>query len=121
MDIHDIKPPGRHDSYVAPEDKGVNGKWDSWFSEVKSKLKSAELAGSAPFHLDVIAKLQKSELDDPAKLDRAVRASVSELIDATNNVTGSLSDLQKQSLVEFLSADPVMRRQVETYLRKALV
>jgi hypothetical protein len=121
MDIHDIKPPGGDDPYVAPEDQAVNGKRDGRFSEATSKLESSDLSGPTPSNLDVVAKLQKTELDDPAKLDSSVRASVSELIDAHQGVTGSLSDVQKQSLVEFLSADPVMRRQVETYLRKAAV
>jgi hypothetical protein len=50
-----------------------------------------------------------------------VRASVSELVDSELNVTGSLSGSEKQSLVNFLSADPLFRRKVETYLRKVLV
>ncbi len=121
MDIHDIKPPGGHDPYVAPEDQAVDGKRDGRFNEATSKVQSSDLSRPTPTNLGVVAKLQKAVLDDPAKLDSAVRASVSELIDANQNVTGSLSDQQKQTLVDFLSADPVMRRQVETYLRKALV
>jgi hypothetical protein len=49
-----------------------------------------------------------------------VRASVSELIDSSQSATGPLANSQKASLLEFLSGDPTIRREIETYLRKVL-
>jgi len=118
MDINNIKPPGDSDAYLSPDEQPVNGKRDGRFTEAASSAEAAEPAAAA---LGVIGQFSKKALDDPAKLDTMVRASVSELIESNQNVTGPLSDAQKQSLVDFLSEDPLMRRQVETYLRKALV
>jgi len=118
MDINNIKPPGDSDAYLSPDEQPVNGKRDSRFTEATSNAETAEPAAPS---LAVIGQFSKKALDDPTKLDTMVRASVSELIESNQNVTGPLSDSQKQSLVDFLSEDPLMRRQVETYLRKALV
>jgi hypothetical protein len=121
MDINDIKPPGGQDSYVGPDDQPVGRKRDSRFAESKSKLEASEPAEATGPSLGVVAQFRRAALEDPAKLDTMVRASVSELIDSGQNVTGPLSGPEKQSLVNFLSGDPVVRRQVETYLRKVLV
>jgi hypothetical protein len=42
-------------------------------------------------------------------------------VEQGQNVTGPLTAAQKQNLVDFLSGDPTFRRQIESYLRKALV
>ncbi len=118
MDINNIKPPGDSDPYLSPDEQPVNGKRDSRFTEATSKPEASDPAAAS---LGVIGQFSRNALDDPNKLETMVRASVSELVEANQNVTGPLSDEQKQSLVNFLSEDPLMRRQVETYLRKALV
>jgi hypothetical protein len=60
-------------------------------------------------------------LQDPAKLDVVVRVLVSELIDSGQSATGPLSGTDKESLLDFISGDPLIRRQIETYLQKVLV
>ena len=121
MDINNIKPPGDSDPYLSPDEQPVNGKRDSQFTEAASKSEALDPAESASPSLAVIGQFSRKALDDPKKLETMVRASVSELIESNQNVIGPLSDAQKKSLVDFLSEDPLMRRQVETYLRKALV
>ena len=121
MDINDIKPPGGPDPYAGSDEQSVDGKRDTQFAESKSKLEASEPAEVTGPSLGVITQFRRTSLEDPAKLDTMVRASVSELIDSGQNITGPLSGPEKQSLVDFLSADPVVRRQVESYLRKALV
>ena len=73
--------------------------------------------GAAPA-LASVSGLSKADLQDPAKLDQAVRASVAELIDSqTASMPISIAD--QKSLADFLSQDPLFRQQVESYLRKA--
>jgi hypothetical protein len=121
MDINDIKPPGGPDPYAGSDEQAVGEKRDSRFAESTSKLEASEPAKVTGPSLSVVTQFRRAALEDPAKLESMVRASVSELIDSGQNITGPLSGGEKQSLVDFLSADPVVRRQVETYLRKALV
>ncbi|MGC2194504.1 MAG: hypothetical protein WA628_07500 [Terriglobales bacterium] len=121
MDINDIKPPGGSDPYAGSDEQPVEGTRDRRFPESKSRLEASEPAEVTGPSLGVVTQFHKTALEDPAKLDTMVRASVSELIDSGQNITGHLSGVEKQSLVDFLSADPVVRRQVENYLRKALV
>jgi hypothetical protein len=121
MDINDIKPPGGPDPYAGSDEQSIDGKRDTQFAESKSKLEASEPAEVTGPSLGVVTQFRRTALEDPAKLDTMVRASVSELIDSGQNITGPLSGPEKQSLVDFLSADPVVRRQVESYLRKALV
>lgn len=118
MDINNIKPPGGYDSPLSADEQSVDGKRDGSFTS-KSKVESSpEVARPA---LGVVAHFNRTALDDPAKMDVMVRASVSELVDSGLNVTGPLSGPEKQSLVDYLSGDPLVRHQVEAYLRKALV
>lgn len=121
MDIHDIKPPGANGSFVNSDYQGVEDKRDQNFAVAKEKLQTSEEESSAPAGLKSLAQCSKSALDDPEKLEGIVRASVSELIEQGQNVSGPLTADQKQNLVDYLSADPMFRRQIESYLRKALV
>ena len=114
MDTNNIKPPGGDDP---PE--GSNGKRDASFA-AKGKVESSPEAAARPA-LAVVAQFNRTALDDPAKMGLMVRASVSELVDSELNATGPLSGPEKQFLVDFLSEDPLFRRQVESYLRKMLV
>jgi hypothetical protein len=118
MDINNTKPPGGYDPPAGPDEQPVDGKRDASLA-AKGKVESSpEVARPT---LSFVAQFNRAALDDPAKMDVMVRASVSELIDARLNVTGPLSGPDKQSLVDFLSGDPLVRRQVESYLRKVLV
>ena len=119
MDINNIKPPGGYDPPVGPDEQPIDGKRDASFA-AKGKVESSPEA-AAPPTLSVVGQFSRTALDDPAKMDVMVRASVSELVDSGVNVTGPLSGPEKQSLVDFLSGDPLVRRQVESYLRKVLV
>lgn len=122
MDINNIKPPGGPDPYASPEDQPVDGKRDSRFSEAaRGHLEASDPVQSTGTSLNVVTQYGKAALDDPAKLDSMVRDSVSELIDSSANITGPLSGPEKQSLIDFLSTDPMLRKQVESYLRKVLV
>jgi hypothetical protein len=121
MDINDIKGPGGHDPYAGPDQQSLDGVRGNRFTEAKNKLEASEADEAACPALEVVAQFQRTALDDATKLDAMVRASVSELIDSGQNVTRLLSSSEKQSLIEFLSGDPLVRRQVESYLRKALV
>ena len=74
-------------------------------------------ASAATPALSSSSQLSKADLQDPVKLDHAVRSSVAELIDSqTKSLPISIAD--QKSLTEFLSEDPVFRQRVESYLRK---
>ena len=65
------------------------------------------------------AQFNKADLQDPAKLDRMVRSSISEAVDSSASSL-PISSADKEALTNFLSEDPLFRQQVESYLRKAL-
>lgn len=113
MDIDNTKPPGSYDPT-----EGADGQGDASFA-ANGKAKSSAEAAEWPT-LAVLAKFNRTALDDPAKMSLLVRASVAELVDSQLNLTRPLSDPEKQSLVDFLSRDPLLRRHVESYLRKVL-
>jgi hypothetical protein len=122
MDIDDIKPPGGYGPFVDPAaETPVEPKRESSFAEAKDKLQASRLAEPMGSTLAAASQFSKTALQDPAKLDVMVRACVSELIDSGQSVTGPLSGVEKQSLQEFLSGDPLVREQIESYLRKVLV
>ena len=118
---NEIKPPGGFGPFIDPAaDTSVDRTGQANFPKAKDAVSSSD-STSAPLHgLAVVAQFSKAELQDPEKLEGMVRASVSELVD-TQGLTGPLSAADKQSLVDFLSHDPLVRRQVESYLRKVLV
>lgn len=118
---NEIKPRGSLGPFIAPADeKPVESKREATFAEARNKLQAGS-AESAHSSFRFVAQSSKADLQDPEKLDLMLRASVSELIDSAQSVTGPLSGSQKTSLLEFLSGDPTVRRQIETYLRKVLV
>ena len=121
MDIHDIKPPGANGSFVGSDYGNIESKRDQDFAVAKDKLQAQDSEPAAAPGLASLANCSKASLDDPEKLEGILRASVSELVDQGQNITGPLTADQKKTLVDHLSADPMFRRQIESYLRKALV
>jgi hypothetical protein len=122
MGIDDIKPLGGNSSSPDPNaETPVESRRENSFVEAKGKLPASDAAEIPGTVSGTLAQFGRAALGDPAKLDEMVRASVSDLIDAGQIVTGQLTGAQKQSLTDFLSGDPLMRQQIETYLRKVLV
>jgi hypothetical protein len=118
---NEIKPPAGFRPFLDPAgDNSVESSRDAGFRKAKDALRSSESSSTPALGLASIGQFSKAELHDPDKLDGMVRASVSELIDSSQNFTGPLSPAEKQSLLDFLSQDPFVRRQVESYLRKVL-
>ena len=121
MGIDNIKPPGGSGPFVDPSVEMRSGpKQQSSFAEAKDKLQASG-AGEAPSTLAVVSQFRRAALADPAERQAMVRACVSELIDSGHNVTGPLSAAEKESLLDFLCADPMVGSQIETYLEKVLV
>lgn len=119
MRMDDVKPPaGNPGIRDCLPDTPAEPKATGGFA-AKDKLQSFGAEAERPT-LGVASQFTRTALEDPAKLNDMVRASVSELIDSGDAITGSLSAAQKGSLVDFLSEDPLLRRQIETYLRKVL-
>ena len=119
MDLNDIKPPGGNGAAKYLEE--VPGKPGAATEAGRTfTLQSQSAAQPQSTGLKAVAQLDKTSLQDPAKLDSAVRASISELIDTGKGLTGPLSDREKEFLTDFLAGDPLMRRQVEALLRKVL-
>jgi|KBSMisStandDraft_5_1062788.scaffolds.fasta_scaffold57243_6 hypothetical protein len=117
---NEIKPPGSFGPFIVPgDDRPAESKGDTSFAEAKNKLE-ASLGETPQAGFSFVSQHSKAELQDPKKLDQMVRASVSELIDSSQSATGPLANSQKASLLEFLSGDPTIRREIETYLRKVL-
>ncbi len=118
MDINNIKRPGGFGPLSdSPTDTPIDSKRERSFADAQARIQEAGPAKP----LGVIGQFSKSALDDPSKLEIMVRACVSELIDSRQSVTGALSTTDKQSMVDFLSADPLIRSRIEGYLRKVLV
>ena len=118
MDINNIKRPGGFGPLSdSPTDTPIDSKRERSFADAQARIQEA--APAKP--LGVISQFSKAALQDPSKLEVMVRACVSELIDSRQGVTGALSSADKQSMVDFLSADPLFRGQIESYLRKVLV
>jgi hypothetical protein len=118
MDINNIKGPGGYRPLSeTPADTPTESKRETRFSDTTVGLQNA--LGTKP--LGVITQFSKAALDDSAKLETMVRACVVELIESTQGVTGALSAVDKQAMAEFLSTDPLLRSQIESYLRKVLV
>ena len=117
MDINKIKPFGTYGQDLeVPSETRSDSKRQSTFSGQTSKVQSSPTTNS----LRAIAQFNKSDLSDPGKFDGMVRACASELIDSGQKITGRLSTADKQTLENFLSADPSFRQQLESYLHKTL-
>ncbi len=122
MGIDNIKPPGGPGPFADPSAEMPSGpKQQSSFAEAKDKLQASGSSEPAPSALGVVSQFRRTALADPAERQAMVRACVSELIASGQKATGPLSDAEKQSLLDFLSADPVVRSQIEIYLEKVLV
>jgi len=119
MDLNDIKPPGLDGAFTGSVDP-TSQKPNAKKSPTQAFSVPSQLAADPPAPLKAVANLDKTVFQDPAKLHAAVRASIAELLDAGHSVTGPLSSSEKEFLTDFLSADPLMRRQVEGLLRKVL-
>ena len=118
MAIDDIKPAGNLGQFSYPSaDASGEAKPERNFAEVKES--SNVSTGGADISLLGAAQFKKADLQDPAKRDLMVRTSASQLVESqTAGVPMSSAD--KQILSDFLSEDPLMRQQIESYLRKAL-
>lgn len=118
---NEIEPPVGFGPFVDPgRENSVESSRHASFRKMQDALCSSESSNPPALGLPTIGQFSKAELQDPDKLDGLVRASVSELIDSFQSFTGPLSAPEKQSLVDFLSQDPIVRRQVESYLRKVV-
>lgn len=119
---NEIKPPGGFAPFVNPA-AGNSGDTtrETSFQKSVDGVRSSESSSRPPGSLAAIGQFCRTELQDPDKVEVMVRASVSELIDSSESLTGALSAAEKQSLLDFLSQDPLVRGQLESYLRKVLV
>lgn len=118
MDINNIKGPGNYGPLSeTPADAPAEAKRDTRFADATATLEKA--GRTTPLRL--VSQFSKAALEDPAKLDMIVRACAVELIDSTQGLAGTLSPVDKQALADFLSTDPLLRGQIESYLRKVLV
>lgn len=116
MDINRIKSGGYGQDYEVTGDTSVGNK-----SQTSFPVAGAKTEASAPRKaLNAVAQFSKSDLADPGKLDGAIRACVSELVNSGQNLTGRLPAAGKQAVEKFLSSDPSFRHQVESYLQKTL-
>ena len=122
MGIDNIRPPGGHGPLVDPSAETPSGpNRQSSFAEARDKLEASDSAEPASSTLAAVSQFSRSALEDPEKRQAMVRACVSELIDSGQRVTGPLSGTERESLLDLLSADPLLRSQIETYLQKVLV
>src|SRR5262245_22889736 len=121
MDIKNIKPSGNFGQIPEPSaDTTVQSGRNGAFAETIGKTSTAAAgAGATATGLSAVSQFDRATLQDPAKLDQAVRASVAELVDS-GQLSNSMTPGEKQSLVDFLSNDPAFRAQVESYLRKVI-
>lgn len=120
MDLNDIKPPGFQGAPIgSTNDEPVKPDLASQPAQLRAVQQPTDSVPVQP-GLQAVTQLNKAIFQDPDKFDAAVHSCISELIDAGSSITGPLSTAEKQSLTDFLSNDPTMRRQVEGFLRKAL-
>ena len=118
MAIDDIKPAGNSSQFSYPSaDAPGEAKPERNFAEVKESSKVS--TGGTDASLLGAAQFKKADLQDPAKLDLMVRTSASQLVDS-QTAGVPMSGADKQILADYLSEDPLMRQQIESYLRKAL-
>ena len=115
MDINNIKQPaGLGPLSDLPEETASKPARGSTFSDAASRLQETESTSSP----QALSHCDKASLEVPEKLDAMVRQCISELVESGQQTTGPLSKADKQTLTDFLSQDPLIRRQVESYLRK---
>ena len=122
MGIDNIKPPGGSEPFLDPSAEPVSGDTrQSSFAQARDQLQASGSGEPTPSALAVVSQFRRAALRNPAEREAIVRACVSEMVDCGQKATGPLSGSEKESLVNFLSADPLVRSQIETYLEKVLV
>ena len=123
MGIDDIKPPGGPGPFLGPsaETPSTPGRLGSSFAEARDKLQASGSGEPTSSALTVVSQFRRAALENPVAREAMVRACVSEMVDSGQKATGPLSGAEKESLVDFLSADPLVRSRIETYLEKVLV
>jgi hypothetical protein len=68
----------------------------------------------------VAARFTRADLNNPQAVDTMVRETVGELVQTQWAGKANLSPADEQNLVNFMSADPTVRKQVERWLDKVL-
>jgi len=121
MGIDNIKPPGGPGPLLDPSVVATSGPRQSSFAEARDKLQASGSGEPNPSTLAVVSQFRRAALQNPAEREAMVRACVSEMVDSGQKETGPLSGAEKESLVDFLSADPLVRSQIENYLERVLV
>lgn len=116
MAIDDIKPAGSFGQadHASSEVAGDN-KPSRKFADVQQASAGATSAAAD----SRVVNFRKSDLQDSAKADLAVRSCAADIVDS-QAATLPLSISDKKVLTDFVSEDPLLRQRVETYLRKAL-
>jgi hypothetical protein len=114
----DIKPTGPGTglpSLSGPEDRLNKPKFEETRTQPASSLESG-----APF-AGVAASFQRSDLQDPAKLETMMSQCASELVgSALGQVNGQLPPADTQYLTEWLQNDPTIRARVLNCLQRVL-
>jgi len=123
MSINDIKRTGGFSpaSYPSVEPAG-DSKPGRSFADVQNGAQQNEIAPNGiagTSSLAAASKLTKADLQDRAKLDQAIRDTASELVES-QTAGASLSTADKRALADYMSEDPLLRQNIEAYLRKAV-
>jgi hypothetical protein len=127
MSIDDIKPTGGFGQANYPSaETSADAKPSRNFAEVQNGAQQNDVQSTAGIRGTVAAsssagaaKLTKADLQNPDKLNQAVKDTASELVESQTAGT-SLSAEDKRALADYMSDDPVLRQNIEGYLRKAV-
>ncbi len=120
MEINNTKPLAGLGPLPEPAEEAASAGKNT-FAQAQSKLQSAAPGGLQASGVSALAGFDRTALQDPAKLNEIVHALASSLIDSAQNVTGPLAGDDKKTLSEFLAKDPLIRGEIESYLKKVLV
>jgi hypothetical protein len=113
MEINRTGPRNPHpeDSTKVSEQNGANFKHQS--------IGGSEPVSPGANTADVPAGITRADLNDEKKTDEILKQYFSGAVDQSSRDLGvTLSAAQKQKVVEFMAADPVMRGKVASYLRQ---
>ncbi|MGH9720240.1 MAG: hypothetical protein ACRD8O_08510 [Bryobacteraceae bacterium] len=116
----DIKRTGPGIPAFEPSRTGEVNKPDKSFAAPQAGPTSQPSAAPTPGLESVTSRFSKADLNDPAKLETMVRSSVDELINAQFGGQPPLTEAQKAQIGDFMSSDPLIRRQIERYLERVL-
>jgi hypothetical protein len=65
--------------------------------------------------------ITRADLGDPRKTEEILKSCFSELVDQSSGQQGvALPDVEKQRVVDFLAADPTMRRKLLNHLEQVV-